>query len=474
MKKVLSILLCLCMALSLMACGSSSEAATTAPVATTQPASQFRVGYARENITPDKPTGLAGYGNIDERKHTEVLDYLYLTCVAISDEYDGTLLLYSADLCSISDATVGTMRARISSQTGVPKENIMFNSSHTHSAPRGEGISAIMDKAVIKAAENALADQKPATMYFGTANTSGINFVRHYFMNDGSVVTDNHGTTAGKTIASHTTEVDEQMRVVQFKREGGKDVILANWQSHPHITGGSTKTSMSADIIGAFRTYLEQDVDCLFAYYQGGAGNINPTSRVAEENANAKKEWKVHGQMLAKTCQEALSNMTQVQTGQIRVHTETFRCDTNKADMNLAAVASIVKAYYEDGHTIAETKTFAESYGLASLYHANAVASRGGLGDHYDIEISALSIGEFGWALAPYEMFDASAKYVRDNSPFAYTFVTGYSNGANGYFPTEYCYEYGAYESDTTKVAKGTAEAICERFLEILADLKAQ
>jgi hypothetical protein len=290
-------------------------------------------------------------------------------------------------------------------------------------------------------------------------------------MSDGSVVTDNHGTTTGKTIQSHTTETDEEMRILQFKREGGKDVIMANWQSHPHITGGSTKTSLSADIIGAFRTNMENDLDCLFAYYQGGGGNINPTSRVAEENANTKKDWKVHGQMLASTAKTALNNMTQIQTGPIQVKGEIFSCDTNKADLHLAHLAGEVRDYYASGHTIAETKTFAESLGIASLYHANAIGSRGGLGDHLDIEINAISFGDFAWCLAPFEMFDTTAKFVRDNSPYGYNFVTGYSNGANGYFPTEFCYEYGAYESDTTKVAKGTAEAIANRFVEMLTEL---
>ena len=162
----------------------------------------------------------------------------------------------------------------------------------------------------MKAAEDALADRKPATMFAGKSETDGINFVRHYYMDDGSVVTDNHGTTAGKKILSHTTEVDEEMRVLVFKREGGKDVVLANWQSHPHITGGSTKTSFSADIIGMFRMYLEQETDCLFAYYQGGAGNINPNSRIKEENANPDRNYKVHGQLLTQTCLQAMENMT--------------------------------------------------------------------------------------------------------------------------------------------------------------------
>ena len=472
MKRVFAILMICAIVFGLCACGKTDAGTASTAAPTAQSDKVFSVGYSKVNITPDAPTGLAGYGNIDERMHTEVLDYIYLTCVAITDTADTTVLFFSADLCSISDAMVGTLRTKANGVTGVPNENIMFNSSHTHSAPYGQGIPTIMNKAVAQAAKEAMDDRKPATMYYGKAETDGINFVRHYIMSDGSTVTDNHGNPSGKTYVGHRTEADQEMRILQFKREGGKDVIMVNWQSHPHITGGSTKTALSADIIGAFRTNMENDLDCLFAYYQGGGGNINPTSRIAEENKNSKKDWKVHGQMLASTAKMALQDMTQVETGLIQVKGEIYSCDTNKADLDLGIIAGEVRAYYEEGHTIAETQRFAETLGIASLYHANAIGSRGGLGDHLDIEINAISIGDFAWCLAPFEMFDTTAKYVRDNSPYDYTFVTGYSNGGNGYFPTEYCYEYGAYESDTTKVAKGTAEAIADHFVEMLTELR--
>jgi len=241
MKKLVCLFLSVIMLLGLVACGSTNG--DSAP-ATTEAAKEFMVGYARVNITPDVPTGLAGYGNIDERKHTEVLDYIYLTCVAMTDTEDNTALFFSADLCSMADTLVASIRTKVSEATGVPGERMMFNSSHTHSAPYGQGIPQIVTKAAVEAAEDAIADRKPATMFAGKAETDGINFVRHYYMDDGSVVTDNHGTTTGKTIVSHTTETDEEMRILLFKREGGKDVVLANWQSHPHITGGSTKTAL--------------------------------------------------------------------------------------------------------------------------------------------------------------------------------------------------------------------------------------
>ena len=56
------------------------------------------VGYGRADITPDQPAPMAGYGTASKRLHETVLDPLYATCVAITDDQDNTLLLFSQDI----------------------------------------------------------------------------------------------------------------------------------------------------------------------------------------------------------------------------------------------------------------------------------------------------------------------------------------------------------------------------------------
>ena len=77
--------------------------------------------------------------------------------------------------------------------------------------------------------------------------------------------------------------VNQQMRIIRFRRKNQKDVVLANWQCHPHRTGGSKKYDISSDIIGVMREKTEKKLDVNFLYLQGGAGNINPVSRISGE-----------------------------------------------------------------------------------------------------------------------------------------------------------------------------------------------
>lgn len=475
MRKWLSALLCICLLLSLVACGNPDTANTTVGGQTTaagQDEQGLRVGYAKVNITPETKMDLWGYAQpAGQRVYDEVLDYIYLSCVAITDEHDNTVLLCGADLGSMEAQSAGAIQAAVNSKTDIPKENIFINATHTHSAPDCAAMGSILNDAAVKCAEEALADRKPAEMYFGTANTSGISFVRHYWDLDGKSVTDNHGNTAATEFAGHTSEIDEEMRVLKFKREGGKDVVLVNWQCHPHLTGGPQKYSLSADIVGAMRMYMEQDGECLFAYYQGGAGNLNPTSRIKSEEVNPDRNYKVTGQRLASAAKQALQNTTRLETGAITVRTETYTCQSNKEDLDKVEAARQVVDYFNAGHTASDTKPYAESLGLYSYYHAQNLIHRGSKDPQFDIEISVLTIGDLAWTIMPGEFFDTTTKYIRDNSPYTYNFTVGYTNGYFGYFPSQESWEYGCYEADTAPVTPGTAEAIADRLLEMLGEL---
>lgn len=473
MKKIVSIILMLCLLASLVACGSASDGAG----AEAPSDNRFRVGYARYNITPNHPVGLTGYGNTSERKHTAVLDYIYFTTVAITDAQDNTMIMVTCDVSGFEEEQAASICGKIAKLAGIPKENVTLSGTHTHSSASPAELNAEIGKAIEKTVPEALEDRAYADMYMGTTQTEGLNFVRHYWMDDGSVVSDNHGDPTGKQYAGHITEVDEEMRLLKFDRDGDKaDVVLVNWQSHPHITGGFTKYELSADIVGAMREYLEKDTGCLFAYYQGAAGNINPTSRIAEENANTTnpKNYRVHGELLTMHAKQGLESMTLLEPGLIKVHTEQFEGECDHSDGALAAAAAQVIAYYDAGHTPAEVQRFAEPLGIWSVYHARAIGGRAATGKTMNIPITTFVIGEVGFATIPGELFDTVGVAIREKSPCKMTFVMGYCNGSVGYLSSEYAYEYGTYEVDIRKFVKGTSEDLGERHVEILKELVAK
>lgn len=125
MKKTASILLCLAVCFSLFACGGEAAGG----------AKGFRVGFGRVDITPNPAVGVSLDGYSGSRFSDSVLNPVMATCVAITDEQDQTLLLYTVDMCNTELDTVSALRKRLTESTGVPGDNITVSGTHTHSSP---------------------------------------------------------------------------------------------------------------------------------------------------------------------------------------------------------------------------------------------------------------------------------------------------------------------------------------------------
>ena len=445
----------------------------------------MRIGFFRVDITPTEPVPLDGYGNGDNRISNNVLSPLTATCVAVTDGAEATALLIQMDALLLPGWFAAELRERISAATDVPVEHIILHANHLHTTPQlyarhHDSIlryNETLKDRVTACAAQAMKDRRlVVSAEMAKRRTKGLNFVRHYVLEDGSYKGDNFGDLNPSPYAGHTTEADPEMRLVKFHRAGGKDVLIVNWQSHPHRTGGSKKYDVSADILGVLRDELEQQLGCCAVYFNGASGNINPTSRIPEENANTTnpRNYRVHGELLTMHAKEGLKDMTLLEPGLIKVHTEQFVGECDHTDGSLASAASQVIAYFEEGHTPTETQRFAEPFGIWSVYHARAIGGRAAKGKTLPIPITTFTIGQVGFATIPGELFDTIGMTIKEESPCEMTFIMGYCNGSIGYLASEYAFEYGTYEVDIRTFVKGTAEALGDRHVELLGQLLAK
>ncbi|MBP5224450.1 MAG: hypothetical protein J6Z38_02565, partial [Lachnospiraceae bacterium] len=161
----------------------------------------------------------------------------------------------------------------------------------------------------------------------------------------------------------------------------------------------------------------------------------------------------------------------EIQPGPIQVVTETFTAKTNQAELeHMAEAQAIVTAWRETGDASDAFKKDTVHY-IQSQYHASSIVNRPSRGATGSFPIFVCRIGDFAFTQAPFELFDTNGCYVRDNSPTKYTFVMGYSNESHGYLPSAVAFDYGCYESDTAWLARGTAEDLASRFVELLNQL---
>ncbi len=448
---------------------------------------KFRVGHGRVNITPSDPVPLAGYGNTDLRMSTGFLDYIYTTCIAITDENDTTMLLFAVDLLYAINAVTEQLKDAVSAAVGVPTDHIVVNATHSHSSIDVQSSLAVAQEwinmyvgACAEAARLAMADRLPAKMYWTTADLTGYNFIRHYFTDLGEGYSVNHTRYCKGTPVRHTYDANPTMFILKFEREGDKDVLLTNWRAHNVLTsstalGGTVfeKTNISADFTGQIRANLEKKYDAYVAYLQGDSGDVVTATSLPESiEHQPPRDYKQYGREVCEIISTAIdAGFEEIQPGPIQLMEERFVGKSNKADLEHLDAARAVHAAWNETHNANLACAVDETHFIQSQYHAGWLLARPSLPEYRDFLIVVGRIGDFAFTMAPFETSCSNGNYVRENSPSKYTMVLGYSNENYGYLCAAEAYDYGCYETDITQYAKGVAEDLAARYVVMLNEL---
>ncbi len=480
MKKLVALLSLLAICLPLCACDSSlTVESTRTQTATAENKTEstkkekkeivypegFSVGYARTEITPKDELPIFN-GSADSAH-----DPLQVTVTAVCDGESAALLI-SVDVRSIRIGIVETCQRMIEKSAGIPADRVLINATHTHSAPapgfdNDENASHWVDttfyKQVVAAAKGALQDLAPAEAYVGTSHTEGITFVRRYLKENGK-----YETNATTGVVAHESEADSEMRVLRFAREGKKDVLMVNYQTHYGGSPAIPSNQYSADFVHTFREAAEKELDCHFAYHSGASGNLNFRSAFAGEKKYANFVEATEGLML--TAKDAIAKEEKVATGAICSASSQYAATTIKDSQERLSHAKEVNSLRNAGKSFQE---LLNKYGFVSKYEATAVIMRAGLGENPKIPFTAISFGDIAFVSAPYEMFDTNGQEVRAASPFKTTFICSLTNGSFGYVPSALAVPHGSYEVIITYFEYGSAEKFAAEMIRLLNECKA-
>jgi len=474
MKKCIALILTLAALVTLAACvGDHSDSEDETNM---QQSALLMVGYAKENITPTESVPLGGYGNAEQRYSIDLLDYMYATCIYLVDNHGTELVLIALDLGNMN-GPLPKLRTTLAEKFGLSEQQVMLAASHTHSAP---SLSTTKDKNIVtynrsleekieKTVRDAKADALPVTgMYHTITETEGLNFVRRYIMNDGSYCGDNYGDSS-KGFKKHESDGDNTMQLVKFTRDGGKDVILTNFQTHPHRTGGSERYSLSSDIVGVYRAEIEKKLDCCALYFTGSSGNVNPTSRITSENIYS--DHREHGNAMAQYAVDAAADFAPVEFGTIQLSKTVYVGTCNHTDDHLLSYAQKVQERLDNGMSNSQAIKGYEKYGIQNAFHATSIISHAKLPETMDVPLYAVSIGDFAMTFAPFELFAELGVQIKDASPFEATFVCCYANQAFSYMPTELAFSHGGYGPYKSNFVAGTGEILVQEYVKMLNGL---
>ncbi len=464
MKKVLSIVLVVLLVFGLLGCVAAGKK------------TGLEVGYGRVMIVPDYEVQLSG--GAATRYSDGTIDNQYITCIALR-QGEETYLIGTMDFLTADDVYVDPAKKLMSAATGVPEENIMLNATHTHA---GVSIRSTGSKNVDRyrndffqwaerAAKEAVEDLTPATVSYGSTKTTGMAFVRHYLLTDGSYAGPNYGDFS-KGIISHSNDADTELQLIKFSRgeAGKKDVIMVNFPAH--ATMNQTSTALSADFPSPTREYIESTTGALVAYFIAAAGDQVPSSRIEGESFS--KEYQAYGHELGRIAvEEVLPNVTALEATDFAFSHRTYTGKTIKEGIEHLAEAKTVEAEWQIvGRGTAEGKAAAQNHGFSSVYEVSAIISRARSDEYTSMELKTLALGDVSIVFAPYEMFGSNGMYIKENSPYPMTFLITCAEGSEGYLPSTLGFEMKCYESHVTEYERGTAEKVADEFLSMLTEMK--
>lgn len=94
----------------------------------------WNVGLASIRITPEEPVRMAGYAGRKETS-TGVACDLYAKALALEDREGQRAVIVTTDLIGFRAALAEPTCRRIMDAAGLDREQILLNSSHTHTGP---------------------------------------------------------------------------------------------------------------------------------------------------------------------------------------------------------------------------------------------------------------------------------------------------------------------------------------------------
>ena len=420
----------------------------------------LKIGYCRENFSPDGPVRM-NY----QLTSTYVLEPICVTALSLS-QGDRRVLVIGMDLRNIYKSFISKALPMVMEATGLSEDSVIFTCTHNHSCPEVMIYSddAIRDwgdrigfPAIVRAAKKAIGDEKTVLhMEGGRAYTENLNFVRRYQREDGTWVGIATANPSQAPIVAHESQADPELRAVRICREGGKDVILVNYQVHAAGALGKYKDAINADFVGPLRDTLESDGSCHVLYLQGACGNLNYATRIESEKHLAPEGYRQVGEALAGVVRDALSQAQTIQTGKLQSWVGVLDCDVNHTTDHLAPLAQAIT----DEPDPEKQKEMMRGTPVHGRFVRKAILRRAGMPEKMPMELAAVSFGDLAIAFASVEMFDTNGRQLRDASPFPMTFSCGYSLNCHGYMPSAYAFSHGEYEADICRFLPGTGETI--------------
>ena len=228
---------------------------------------RFEAGWGLSSITPPIGTPLAGFGDRKGKPSTGVHDEIFVKALAFSDGTDKAVIV-GADMLIIPENVAELVRVRVSQQTPLTANDILFNASHNHSGP-GAFAPGLASKAFSGAYDPNIPD------FLAVAFTEAI--VKAYHSLEPAKMM--HGSVdAPEYIRNRTRSdgtVDSELSYMFVEQEDGDRCFLVSYSAHPTILGADNM-QFTGEYPGFLMRRITEQTGAEAIYLGGAVGSMSP------------------------------------------------------------------------------------------------------------------------------------------------------------------------------------------------------
>ena len=434
----------------------------------------MKAGFSRVDVTPPLGSAMAGY--FYARAAEAVLDPIFLNAVVIESGED-RIAVITADFLSMYLTQAREIRLFVSEQTGIPAQNILMQSLHSHTSVTAgntpDWYRALLRTKYADAVKLALDDLAESTVSIAEKETERpVSFIRRYRMKDGSVKT-NPGFL-NPEIDHPLGKADNTVRLVRFHREGKGDIAMVGFQTHPDTLAGNR---FSADWPGFVRRIVEKKLEeegvrCILVNGCQGDTNHFDLSRPKPPADPAVRYHEVTrpiGETIAEAALALWNKGTAVAEGPISGEVTLLSIPSHLEGMDEIEQAK------EEQRLLAAKLPTPKPMGLAELCRSARIARMENLALFQKVPVTMVAFGKIAIVGYGGEPFTEYADVLREAYPELMILTACNCNGAEGYLPSAAAFSEGGYEASSTNftpvtpaVLQGEAKAKLARHLEKL------
>lgn len=444
----------------------------------------MKTGFYRICINPPYGAPITGYY---ERRLTKgIHDDIYVRALAF-DDGENKAVIVACDICEVEQKYFDLIKEAIISAVDIDRDAIFITCSHTHTGPllgkdfasdlvSAPEYDAFLINSVRDAVVYAFNDLKESSIETAEGEAKNISFIRRYRMKDGSVAT-NPGVN-NPDIDHALGTPNEGVKLVKIVREGGENIFVVNFGTHPDSVGGEY---ISADYMGYVCSIIERAVDntkCMFLLgVQGDVNHVNPNPTPQEsaisvidfDSVPRSNEHSEHmGRIIAGAVLQICSITKKIKADKISFASKTLRFPSNKEPEKMAQAKEIME-YYNSGRAhelpykeMALTTVVAEATRIVNLEHGP---------ESFPFCISAIRVGDLVFGGLGGEPFTDIGNRICEKSPFEQTVLCVLTNNEGGYVPTAKAYEEGGYEARSSAFKKGCDDILVDGMEEVFKSL---